>query len=291
MSAALKSEGFLLRRYIEKAMVDLPAMPTVILEVIKETDRDGVTTTDVEAILSKDSALATKVLKVVNSAYFGLPRQVTNISHAIAILGFQQVRNLAMSMGVLNALSSHNPRIQQVQKQYWQHSFASGTCAELIARRKGLPRKEVEMIYVGGLLHDIGRLFLLTLFNLPYQQVMKESVTRHLPLRLVEQKILGASHAELGAELAVRWNFPDELVQMIRAHDGDFTHGDPYHEYAVHIADILSDSIAEEDFVGLKTPILPRAAEWAGFSAAEFEEIKVFMFAAVEKANEMLKIL
>lgn len=288
---ALRSESFLLRRYIEKAMVDLPAMPAVIMEVIRATDREGVTTHDIEVLLSQDPALATKVLKVVNSAYFGLPRQITNISHAVAILGFQQVRNLAMSLGVLNALGSSNPRIQEVQTLFWQHSFASGTCAELIARRKGLARHDIEIAYIGGLLHDIGRLFLMTLFNLPYQQVMKESLNRHLPLRLVEQKVLGASHAELGAELAERWNFPPELISMIKAHDGDFSPGEPVQEYIVHIADILSDSISDQAFVGLKTPILSRAADWAGFSTDDYEEIKVKMTASVEQAKNMLGIL
>jgi putative nucleotidyltransferase with HDIG domain len=272
-------------------MVDLPAMPAVIMEVIRATDREGVTTHDIEVLLSQDPALATKVLKVVNSAYFGLPRQITNISHAVAILGFQQVRNLAMSLGVLNALGSSNPRIQEVQTLFWQHSFASGTCAELIARRKGLARHDIENAYSGGLLHDIGRLFLMTLFNLPYQQVMKESLNRHLPLRLVEQKVLGASHAELGAELAERWNFPPELIAMIKAHDGDFSPGEPVQEYIVHIADILSDSISDQAFVGLKTPILSRAADWAGFSTDDYEEIKQKMTASVEQAKNMLGIL
>jgi putative nucleotidyltransferase with HDIG domain len=288
---ALKTESFLLRRYIEKAMVDLPAMPAVIMEVIRATDRDGVTTNEVESLLSKDPALATKVLKVVNSAYFGLPRQITNISHAVAILGFQQVRNLAMSLGVLNALSSTNPRVQEIQMLFWQHSFASGTAAELIAKRKGLQRKDVEMIFVGGLLHDIGRLFLLTLFNIPYQQVMKESIQRNLPVRLVEKKVLGTSHAELGADLAEKWNFPDELVSMIRCHDGEFPPGEPYPEYCIHIADILSDAIAEQEFVGLKTPILPRAADWAGFKAEDYEEIKLNMIASVERAKQVLGML
>lgn len=288
---ALQAESFLLRRYIEKAMVDLPAMPAVIMEVVRVTDQEGVTTTDVENLLSKDPALATKVLKVVNSAYFGLPRQITNISHAVAILGFHQVRNLAMSLGVLNALSSANPRVQEVQRLFWQHSFAAGSCAEIIAKRKGLPKKEVEMVFVGGLLHDIGRLFLLTLFNLPYQQVMKESIQRNLPLRLVEQKVLGSSHAELGAELGERWNFPPELIAMIRSHDGDFSSGEPTHEFCIHIADILSDAIADQEFVGLKTPILPRAAEWTGFRPEDYEEIKLGMIASVEKAKQVLGIL
>lgn len=288
---ALKTESFLLRRYIEKAMVDLPAMPMVIVQVVQATDRDDVTTAEVEALLGKDPALATKVLKVVNSAYFGLPRQITSISHAVAILGLQQVRNLALSLGVLNALSSSNPRVQDMQKLFWQQSFGAGYCAEALARRKGLSKKDIEIVFVGGLLRDIGRLFLLTLFNLPYQQVMKESCNRTLPLKLVEQKVLGTTHAELGAELAERWNFPPDLIQCIRGHDGDFSPGEPAVEYCVHIADILSSEIAEPEFVGLQVPIHGRAAAWANLSESDLNEIRTGMDGAVQKAKELLGIL
>ncbi|MCG9895622.1 MAG: HDOD domain-containing protein [Fimbriimonadaceae bacterium] len=288
---ALQSEPFLLRRYIEKAMVDLPAMPTVLVEVVRLVDRESVTTAEIEQVLSKDAALTTKVLKVVNSAYFGLPRRVTGISHAIAILGFQQVKNLAMSLAVLNALSSSNARIRQIQTQFWETSFAAGFVAETIARRKGMSTGEIETCYVGALLHDIGKLFLLTLFNAPYQQIMKESVDRHLPVHLIEQKVLGLTHGELGGELAERWNFPTDLVGLIRSHHGHFSDRNAGLEYIVHAADVVGDSVSGDELVGLHTPIAAEAADWIGYRAEDYEELKILALASVEKARQFLGIL
>jgi putative nucleotidyltransferase with HDIG domain len=288
---ALRSENFLLRRYIEKAMVDLPAIPGIVIQVIQAADRDEVTTAEIEALISKDAAIATKILKVVNSAYFGLPRQVSTVGQAVVILGLHQVRNLAMSLGVLSALSSTNPRIMEYQKGFWSQSFASAACAQEVARMRGLPKKDQDAIFVGGLLHDIGRLFLITLFNLPYQQVIREAATTDLPLRLVEERVLGASHAELGAALAERWNFPEELVVMIRNHDGDFTQGQPYSEYCVHIADVLAAEIDDSELAVKPLPVSSDAAAWARLSDDDVERIKANIQIDVEKARELLGIL
>lgn len=288
---ALKSENFLLRRYIEKAMVDLPAIPGIVIQVIQAADRDEVTTSEIEALISKDAAIATKILKVVNSAYFGLPRQVNTVGQAIVILGLHQVRNLAMSLGVLSALSSTNPRIMEYQKAFWAQSFAAGSCAQEVARRRGLAKKDQDTIFIGGLLHDIGRLFLITLFNLPYQQVIRESATSELPLRMVEERVLGASHAELGAALAERWSFPEELVSMIRNHDGDFSQGHPYNEFCVHIADVLASEIDDSELASKPLPISTQAAEWANLTEEDYEFIKANIRRDVEKARELLGIL
>ena len=288
---ALQSESFLLRRYIEKAMVDLPAMPAIVMQVVQATERDDVTTAEIEELLNKDPAMATKVLKVVNSAYFGLPRQITNIGHAVAILGLQQIRNLALSLGVLNALSSSNARVRDIQRMFWQNSFAAGCCAGHISRKRGLNKRDAELVFVGALLHDIGRLFLLTLFNIPYQQVMRESTNRTLPMRLVEQKVLGTTHAELGAELAERWNFPVDLVKLIRNHDGEFNEETTDAEFAVHICDVFADSIAEPEFVGLVTPVNGRARVWAGLTDEDAAEIRTKMKESLEQSQALLGIL
>ncbi len=287
---ALRSENLLLRRYVEKAMVDLPALPTVVLQVVSATEKDTATTTEIESMLVADAAITTKLLKVVNSAYFGLPRQIVNVNQTIAILGMQQVRNLVMSIGVLNALSSPSPRIVEIQKAFWQHSFASATCAETIAKAKNLPKKDVEMIFIAGLLHDVGRLFLFTLFNLPYQEVLKESVNRSEPVESVEERILGVTHAQLGGILGEKWNFPETLVGLIQSHDKIFEGASDAH-YCVHIADAIANELAPTEIVGVPSPVDPRALEWLGFDIEEFDRLKSKTAEQVDLAKEMLGVL
>lgn len=288
---ALRAENLLLRRYVEKAMVDLPALPTVVMQVVQATESDTTTTTEIEGMLVADAAITTKLLKVVNSAYFGLPRQIVNVNQTIAILGMHQVRNLVMSIGVLNALSSPSPRIVEVQKGFWQQSFAAATCAETIAKDKGMSKKDIELVFIGGLLHDVGRLFLFTLFNLPYQEVLKESLNRHEPLESVEERILGVTHAQLGGILGEKWNFPDELVQMIQNHDKIPVGGATDAVYCTHIADAIANQLATLDVVGTASEVDPRARLWLGYSDEQWEDLKSKTAAQVELAKEMLGVM
>lgn len=272
-------------------MVDLPALPTVVMQVVQATEKEDATTTQIEDLLSSDAAITTKLLKVVNSAYFGLPRQIVNINQAIAILGMHQVRNLVMSIGVLNALSSPSPRIVEVQKQFWQQSFASASCAEQIAQAKGLPKKDMEMIFIGGLLHDVGQLFLFTLFNLPYQEVLKESVAKSESLSSVEQRILGTTHAELGGVLAEKWNFPDRLIEMIRLHDPVPETCSSEGVFCAHLADQVANMISDRTAVGIPGPASDRAWAWLGFDSAQIEDLKSKTAHQVDLAKEMLGML
>jgi HD-like signal output (HDOD) protein len=289
---ALRADNMLLRRYVEKAMVDLPALPTVVLQVVQATEKETATTTEIESMLMADAAITTKLLKVVNSAYFGLPRQIVNVNQTIAILGMHQVRNLVMSIGVLNSLSSPSPRIMETQKAFWQHSFASATCAEAIAKAKGFPKKDIEMIFIGGLLHDVGRLFLFTLFNLPYQEVLKESIARNEPLESVEQRILGVTHAQLGGILGEKWNFPEPLIEMIQGHDR-IPDGTVVKDgvYCSHIADAIANELAPKEIVGTPSPVDAKARLWLGFREDQYQQLKDKTAEQVALAREMLGVI
>lgn len=288
---ALRSENFLLRRYIDKAMVDLPALPGVVMQVIQATEKDTVSTQEIEKLLSIDAAITTKLLKVVNSAYFGMPRQIVNVNQTIAILGLMQVRNLVMSIGVLSVLNSTSPRIIEVQREFWQHSFASGSCAEIIGRKKGMVQRDLEAVFVGGLLHDVGRLFLFTLFNLPYQEVLKESLKKQEPVDVVERRILGTTHAELGGSLAERWNFPVELVAMIRGHDNIPDGPVDDQVMAVHIADHIANQLGTAESTCIHPPLHAAALDWLGLDEEGLAELRDQTAVQVEKARDMLGLL
>lgn len=291
---ALRSDNFLLQRYVEKAMVDLPALPSVIVQVLQATEKDTVTTSEIETLLAADAAITTKLLKVVNSAYFGLPRQVGSIGQAIAILGMHQVRNLVLSVGVLNALSSPSPRIMDVQKAFWEHSFAAATCAQSLARSKGLASTQQDLVFIGGLLHDIGRLFLFTLFNQPYQQVLTESARLSEPLVETELRILGTSHAELGGLLAEKWNFPESLVGLIRYHEQPETYPDAAtlaQVNSVHAADRLASELWEGQENAAHWPWAQTTVEWLNASEAELAQLREDIQGYVEQAKTLLGML
>lgn len=262
-----RSDNFLLRRYIERAMVDLPAMPTTVLRAVKAIE-EGQSALQIERIILADPAITSKVLKTVNSPYFGMSRTVTSVSHAITVLGMSQLRNVVLSIGVLNALSTTSPRIQELQRRCWSESFASAASACRIAQMKGLGKGAQDTILIGGLLHDIGQLFLLTLFNVPYSEVKTRSLKTNKPMFEVERAVLGTTHAELGASLAERWSFPPELVDMIRLHEGGTSEALSPSVSCVHLADRLINRLESEGDVEARFPFDPSAVAWLGGEAA-----------------------
>lgn len=281
-----RSENFLLRRYIEKAMVDLPAMPTTVMRVVRAIEGGEASAAQIEKIITADAAITSKVLKTVNSPYFGMPRTISSVNQAIQILGLNQLRNVTLSIGVLNALNTTSPRIQALQQQCWEQSFASASAAHRIAVKKGLAKPQQEAVLIGGLLHDIGQLFLLTLFNIPYTEVQTRSKKQVAPLHEVERQVLGTTHANLGASLAERWSFPADLVEMIRDHDGDPTAETLNPTVAcVHLADRIVNRIIEPESAEEIYPLDPRFAEWLNLSDAELTEIVEATMKDMEQAK------
>jgi HD-like signal output (HDOD) protein len=285
---AIRAENFLLQRYIDKAMVDLPALPAVVMQVVQASQKETVTTAQIEELLRTDAAITTKLLKVVNSAYFGLSRQVSDVGQAIAILGLTQVRNIVLSIGVLNALSSPNPRLAEGQRLFWLESFAAATCAQELARRKGLSPKDQELAFVAGLLHDIGRLFLYILFNQPYNNVLAEAVKRKTTIVATEKRIIGVTHSHLGGVLADKWNFPFDLADLIRNHE--IAEGAPFEPLlgAIHAADRIAGKIAQGDGVSDLCPWNPEVRGWTGLDEAGLAELSASVEASLAKAAELV---
>ena len=288
---ALEDHSRLMQSYIEKAMVDLPSLPTTIIQVVRATEKETVSTHEIEELIATDPAISTKLLKVVNSAYFGMPRQIFSINQAIAILGLHQVRNLVLSIGVLNALSSDSARTESMQREFWERSFGTASCTSLIARAKRLPAKDQELLFVAGLLHDIGVLFLMTQFTTPYMEVLRLSQANQEPLVEVEWRSLHTNHAMLGGLLADRWNFPDDLRNLIANHEEP---GDPAFNSAsscLHIADRLVCSLLSGHSAGFAPPLAQEYVDWLGFNQSEVDELKQGVNEQISYAKELLGIL
>jgi HD-like signal output (HDOD) protein len=288
---ALEDHSRLMQAYVEKAMVDLPSLPTVIIRVVKATERETVSTSEIEELISTDAAISTKLLKVVNSAYFGMQRQVFSINQAIAILGLHQVRNLVLSIGVLNALSTESARTEDMQRCFWERSFGTASCAQMVGRLKRLPAKEQELLFVAGLLHDIGVLFLMTQFTSPYLEVLKASHANKEPLVHVERRSLHTDHASLGGMLADKWNFPSELGELIARHESPINPDEYPGGACLTLADRLVCSMHEEGACGWSPGIDDSYAAWLGLDAEGVQSLREEVEVQIAHAKELLGLL
>lgn len=276
---------------IEKSVQDLPALPGVVARILKETESPEASAITVERMLSSEQALTSKVLRVVNSAYYGLSGQVTSLSQAVVILGLQQIRNLVLSVSAFSAIKPRTPRQQETMRIFWLHSFGTAAATQLISQRKRFSIQDSETAFVGGLLHDIGRLFLFSNFTQTYDQVLKYAEQKQMQVEKAERRLLGMDHGEVGAQMATHWKLPKPLVKMIGDHETPKEDQlDPL-VYALNIADWLTkDLYFEADHIGMVPPP-DYVMAWLNFTPEEFDWLRNETQAKIEEAQEMFGLL
>ncbi len=213
------------RRDIERAIHELPALPGLVTQLVELVESENATAEQVERLITTDPALTVKVLHLANSAYYGLTRTISTVKQAVIVLGFHTVKNLVLGVSAFMALR-HGRVPSPLELELWEHSFACAGIAREIALAQGRCIRQAENAFMAGLLHDIGILFLHTRFPREYQQVLRAADaqrTRHE----VEGAMLGMDHAEVGALIADGWQLPPLLVHLIGNHhapalpDGD----------------------------------------------------------------------
>jgi len=190
---------------------ELPTLPEVaarVLQVIRDA-RSSVE--DVEAVVVRDPALSAKILRVANSAFYGLPQKITTVGHAIAILGFNQLLSLLLSITMFDRFRTRRLDLQG----FWRHSIATAAGAKFLARHAQLPPDES---FMGGLLHDIGKLAFAFLWEGAYFDVLRQQHNEALESGEAETRRLGCSHTMAGGVMAENWSLPPAYVQVIRHH-------------------------------------------------------------------------
>ena len=270
---------------IQKALKDLPALPEVVNRVLKETENPDCSAATVERMLLSDQALTSKVLRVVNSAYYGLSGQVSNLGQAIVILGVQQIRNLVLSVGAINVFEAKTPRAQEMLRLFWLHSFGTAAAAHLLAQDRRMPGDEQEAMFVAAIMHDLGKLFLFANFTELYDDVTKYSRKHDCPILAAEKKMLGLTHCQVGEEMTRRWLLPAPLVELIAQHEGPFTGGESDAVYCVHVGDAVTVHLYHPEEEPPRPIVIdPKAAEWLGRSDEELAELVSETSGCVEEA-------
>jgi len=216
---------------------DLPTLPDVVARVMQIVSNPLTTAEDLNQLISMDHALTFKVLRLANSAYYGFPKEITNITQAVTILGFNTIRNLALSVSVHKMLFVEKDRGLFSYRDFWKHCVAVAVCSRVLARRVGY--KSEENAFTAGLLHDIGKSLLERVDHAAFVACIQASQTEKRPLWELEQERLGVDHAAVGGRLAELWNLPHDLRSAIEKHPNpEGVSPDPL-VAVVHAADII----------------------------------------------------
>ncbi|MCG3180319.1 MAG: hypothetical protein BIFFINMI_02678 [Phycisphaerae bacterium] len=223
---------------------NLPSIPTVAMEVLKIARSDDIDLHEIAALVSNDPALTSKVIKTVNSPFYGLAQRVSTISAALVILGIEAVKTLVLGFSLVGGLASSGLR-GKTQIAYWRRSLYSGASASLLCQRMGVPQSEE--VFLAALLQDMGILTLMQVVGDPYLEILSELPNWSHSLLKREREALGIDHCEAGLLLAEQWNLPAILAQTIRWHHRPEQAQKPYQQFC-HI--VRLSSLCAEVFMG-----------------------------------------
>ncbi len=196
---------------IAQKVKELPPLPIVVQKLLGVVGDEQSSANDVSSVLRGDQALAGKVLRLVNSSFYGLPGKVSTISRAVVILGNSAIRNLALGLAVCNSLKQLKGPIDW--EAFWRHTLSCAIGAQVLAPKVGYD--EPEEAFIGGLLHDIGHLVCYVALPDVYSNVITKC---RGDLLESERRIFGVTHPEVGRNLMEHWQLPNPLCQMVRFH-------------------------------------------------------------------------
>ncbi|HHJ17581.1 MAG TPA: HDOD domain-containing protein [Gammaproteobacteria bacterium] len=223
--------------------VRLVSLPEVCIQVQALADSPHTTAADIGDVVSKDTALTTRLLKLVNSAYFSLPRKIDTVTRAVNMIGMRELRNLTMAASAAEVFSRIPGHLIDMAG-FWQHSVYCGLLARNFAQHCNVLHSE--RLFTAGLLHDVGRLLMLTKLPDEVSQAEAMRLETERDICLIERELVGFDHAEVGQVLLLHWNMPTNLCTSILYHHNPAQAHDAHLEAAIiHIADQVTHCAQE----------------------------------------------
>ena len=237
MHEASEQDAQQLKNRILKSLGDLPPMHEVVTKAQEIMADPNSNVEDLAAIIETDQSIVVKILKLINSAYYGLGRDVSSINQACNLLGFRALRELIVAVGVSNVLGRKLKGYGFESGELWLHSIATGFCSRILAEKKN--RELASDAYTGGLLHDVGKI-ILDLYVLErkaaFDDFMKDETRMVLD---AEKAILGFDHAEIASDICRKWHIPENVTIAIQYHHYPSLSKGSELAHIVHAADYL----------------------------------------------------
>ncbi len=195
-----------------KKVGDLKMLPFVAKKILETISDDNLSFSDLAEIIEKDQTIAARVLKISNSALYGLRQEVNSIQQALLILGLKTIRSLVLSASTRSLYK----KFGMTEQKIWDHSIGTAIAAKLIAA--GLESDMANIAFIGGLMHDLGKVIMNNETPDIFAEVMMKTYNEGASSIEAEEEIYGYNHSEIGARVAEKWGFPSVLLQVIEKH-------------------------------------------------------------------------
>ncbi len=194
----------------------LPTLTAIAIEVNKMLQNYNTSITKLSGTIVKDQAMVVKILKLVNSAFFGLRSKVSNIPNAVVLLGFNTVRNAVVTVSIMDAFKTKEVSNGFAIADFWKHSVAVAVTSKYLAEKTRL--HEPDDCFIGGLLHDMRKVILAQHFEDSFKNILKSIEEENLSFYAAEKSEISFGHASIGGHLAEKWQLPTGLLDAIRHH-------------------------------------------------------------------------
>jgi len=264
-----------------------PTLPVIVDQITELVQLPDTTAREIEAVVMTDQTVTARLLRLVNSPFYGFAQKVTTVSRAVGLIGFEALRNLVFSTSVMNLFKGDGSSTFR-PSEFWKHSIGAAIAAKNIARRLG--EKQVEEFFVAGLMHDIGKLVHHEFLRDEFCRAGELALERDILLRQAELEVLCFSHDQTGGIILTHWRLPHRLIAMVTDHH------DPgrTQEYArdaavIHLSDILCRAKGFGSGGDNKMPRLDRRA-WKdlGLTVGDVEQVMSQMEQEFEAATAIL---
>lgn len=276
-------------RILVQRIKDLPTIPSVLMKLLSLTADSSSNADQLAEVISVDQTISAKLLRLSNSAFYGCRGKVSSVSRAIMVLGFSEVKSIALGMSVFQAFSSEKAGKGEISiEKLWKHSMATAALSRFLARKRG---EKVDSTFTGGLLHDIGKVVFLSSFKEEYKKAAEIVVETGCSLPDAEEKIFQVTHETIGEWLCRKWKMPEEIVQCVKYHPNPREAKEEFFPLVstVHVADRLTKKILLGYGGDEKTPEIENSIlEELGFKETDMEEAEAFMEAEREGIEQMV---
>ena len=252
--------------------LELASLPEVVMRTVDLINDPATSAAEIGQVLSEDPALTARLLKIVNSPFYGFPSRIDTVSRAITVIGTLELLDLILATSVVKAFRGIPTELVDMDS-FWEHSLYTGLVARVLAGRMRAPN--TERYFIAGLLHDIGSLAMYRQIPDSAAAILRRARNEIAPLHSIEQETLGFDHGEVGAELMQAWHLPPSLVEAIRFHHAPQQAEQHQLETAlVHLADVITSAVHDSASETGRVPPMESAAwELTGLQADIIERV------------------
>lgn len=273
---------------------NLPTPPIVFHQIQKVINDPNVNAGKVASILSEDPAMSVKVLRLTNSAFYGLSKEVESVKQAVVIVGFEAIKNLVLSASVLDMFKGQAID-EEYQEKYWRHSLSTGICCRILAKKirsRGLV--DPDAAFSAGLLHDVGKMVISCFLPDEYKAYKEirdndKSIQDHQ----IEDKLFGYTHAHIGGFLGTQWKIPMKLVDaIIHHHQPSLSESDDPLPYIVYLANYIAKktffAALDQHLIG---EVDPQVAEYLEVTPDDLESFEALLREEYAKSETFMQLV